>query len=402
MFLILPRLCLILTLLLTPLASQASTPSAPPPASKKQTLKNMEESLQKHKEEKAIMDRGLKSLEKEIEDNRQRLIEIGRAIQKNENDLLALDQTIQTNETQRAALAQKLEADKDAIVQLILAMERLKQIPMAALAVRPGAPLETAQSALLIEEIGESLKTRTDTLKQDVSRFETLLIALEDDKETLKNKTEKLERDKAELSSFLDKKQALYKRSSKDVAQKTATIARISKESSSMKDLLSNLEKQRQKEAQQAKAHAKKAKASTLPFAIKGRDSTKFGMPVAGIIRVKYGAPDHLNAPSKGLWLEGRPNGLVVAPLKGRVRFVGEFKSYGKIIIIEHSNDYHSLIAGLGDIDVVLDQNVAGGEPIGHLRYSGENGKAPMIYLELRKSGKAIDPAVKLGKLSSN
>jgi septal ring factor EnvC (AmiA/AmiB activator) len=79
----------------------------------------------------------------------------------------------------------------------------------------------------------------------------------------------------------------------------------------------------------------------------------------------------------------------VVAPWDGRVEFAGPFRGYGQILIIEHGDGYHSLLAGLERIDVAVGQALVAGEPVGVVK-SGE-GK-PSLYLELRRHGQPIDP----------
>ncbi|GEM_PF-1570748 len=402
----------LLGIVANPICALANTNNqdiVPAPANKKTSIQSMEKSLEQHKEEKAIMDKGLRSLEDEITSNKERLITLSQNIQNIEQSLITLEGKIKANSAERDVLKEKLENDKDTIVQLVLAMDRLQKIPMAALVMRPGAPLETAQSALLIKDIGQSLSARTQRLQNDASRLKDILAELKADKASLDQKNTALQSDKKDLQKFLDKKQKLYQRSKVDVQNKAEIIARITKESKNMRDLISNLEEQRAKE--QAAADKKKKEQSLLtravtaftpPLVIKGRDNKTFGPPIAGAVRIKYGQPDFLNAPSKGLWMEGHQNGLVVAPMSGTVRFVGQFKTYGNIVILEHKNSYHSLIAGLERITVDIDHKVSGGEPIGYLGEKSAHSDNPMVYFELRKSGKAIDPTPKLGKLSSN
>jgi septal ring factor EnvC (AmiA/AmiB activator) len=70
--------------------------------------------------------------------------------------------------------------------------------------------------------------------------------------------------------------------------------------------------------------------------------------------------------------------------------FAGPFRTYGLILIIEHSEGYHTLLAGLGRIDAVVGQSVTTGEPVGTAG-SAETGY-PSIYVELRRNGQPIDP----------
>jgi len=114
-------------------------------------------------------------------------------------------------------------------------------------------------------------------------------------------------------------------------------------------------------------------------------------MPAAARLAAGWGAalPD-TGEDSRGLLLETRPGAQVVATFDGRVVYAGLFRRYGLILILEHSGRYHSLLAGLGRIDVVLGQWVVAGEPVG-LMASPTEGK-PALYMELRHNGQPIDP----------
>ncbi|HET9149212.1 MAG TPA: peptidoglycan DD-metalloendopeptidase family protein, partial [Alphaproteobacteria bacterium] len=79
------------------------------------------------------------------------------------------------------------------------------------------------------------------------------------------------------------------------------------------------------------------------------------------------------------------------------------FRDYGQLLIIEHGEGYHLLLAGLGRIDSALGESVLAGEPIGIIgRDSGgaaaKGVGAPFrLYLELRHNGRPIDPTTWLG-----
>ena len=59
-------------------------------------------------------------------------------------------------------------------------------------------------------------------------------------------------------------------------------------------------------------------------------------------------------------------------------------------MIIDHGEGYHTLLAGMGRIDALLDQQVLAGEPVGVMDSS--NGVKPRLYVELRKRGLPINP----------
>ena len=104
---------------------------------------------------------------------------------------------------------------------------------------------------------------------------------------------------------------------------------------------------------------------------------------------LSYGAADPTGATSRGVTLETRPGAQVIAPFDGRVVFAGPFKGYGRILIIGHGDGYHSLVAGLDQIDSNVGQWLMAGEPIGTMP-AGE--AKPRLYLELRHDVQPINP----------
>ncbi|MSO89819.1 MAG: hypothetical protein EXQ89_07640 [Rhodospirillaceae bacterium] len=77
-------------------------------------------------------------------------------------------------------------------------------------------------------------------------------------------------------------------------------------------------------------------------------------------------------------------------PMQGIVAFAGPFRQYGEILILDHGDGYHSLIAGLARVDSVPGQWVAAGEPIGVM--GRPNGGVPSLYVELRRREQPINP----------
>ena len=81
---------------------------------------------------------------------------------------------------------------------------------------------------------------------------------------------------------------------------------------------------------------------------------------------------------------------MVVSPWHGTIAYAGLFRGYGVILIVETSDGYHWLIAGLGRLDVGPGQTVRAGEPVGTASNGGPD--KPLVYVELRRSGQPIDP----------
>ncbi|MEE3330099.1 MAG: peptidoglycan DD-metalloendopeptidase family protein [Myxococcota bacterium] len=86
---------------------------------------------------------------------------------------------------------------------------------------------------------------------------------------------------------------------------------------------------------------------------------------------------------------EGEP---VVATSRGEVRFAGWFRGYGRMVILEHGEEYFTISGHLSEIDVGVGDRVERGESIGRVGDTGSLTGAK-LYFELRRGSQALDPA---------
>jgi murein hydrolase activator len=113
--------------------------------------------------------------------------------------------------------------------------------------------------------------------------------------------------------------------------------------------------------------------------------------PARGEIAAKFGQKTDAFGEGKGLVIATRSNAQVVTPFDGQIVFEGPFRSYGQILIIEHRGGYHTVLAGLAHVDVVVGQWLKAGEPVGAMIDTAQG--HPQLYVELRRSGQPFDPA---------
>lgn len=114
----------------------------------------------------------------------------------------------------------------------------------------------------------------------------------------------------------------------------------------------------------------------------------KLNQPVRGRVVAHFGEKTALGLKSDGWRIRTRSEALVTAPADGVVKFADAFKGFGRVIIISHKNGYNTVMTNLGCIDVIVGQEVLGGEPIGRM-----DPNKPEMYLEVRRGDKAVDPS---------
>jgi septal ring factor EnvC (AmiA/AmiB activator) len=120
-------------------------------------------------------------------------------------------------------------------------------------------------------------------------------------------------------------------------------------------------------------------------------------LPVRGKRLTAFGEKGPFNQ-SSGIVIATRPGAQVVSPVDGEIVYAGVFRSYGQILIISGGQGYLMLLAGLQQIDVQLGQSVLAGEPVGLMggpprgMKLTEPASPPVLYIELRKDNRPIDP----------
>lgn len=122
--------------------------------------------------------------------------------------------------------------------------------------------------------------------------------------------------------------------------------------------------------------------------------ATGLAAPVSGTLVRGFGdATD--SGPSTGLSYHAAPRARVFSPCGGRVVFAGPFRSFGQLIIVDCGGGYHFVLAGFERIDLAVGQKIASGTPVGVMPgWDPRTGDGrPSLYVELRRSGQAVNPA---------
>jgi septal ring factor EnvC (AmiA/AmiB activator) len=389
-----------LMMLLTPLPAWAEAPLPP----KKESLQTLKQKVEAEKAREKELASKAKTLEKDLSTIKSDLVSTATKVQKNEKTLQNLEQQMAELKKKKIQMSASLESDKESLSSLIIALERIRRLPPETLIARPGAPRETAQAATALSSILPELNRRAEDLRTKLDELSAVEEQLSDSQIELKATFEKLKSEKAKMDGLMQSRAKTYAETQHDMKSQQRAVEAASKEAQNFEELIRSIEEQNRQLAQRTSPSAKPPKAkekkvdeqklaATLPTLGSGQ------LPVSGIVRTRFGEEDEIGASSQGIRIDARSGAVVVAPLGGVVRYAGSFKSYGNIILLEHKNNYHSLIAGLSKIDTVIGQSVDSGEPVGTL--GTQSGVRPSLYYELRLNGQPINPARKFTNLGS-
>ena len=117
-----------------------------------------------------------------------------------------------------------------------------------------------------------------------------------------------------------------------------------------------------------------------------------YRLPVVGRIVAGLGEVNESGVRSRGVTIAARPGGQVVAPAPGRVGFAGDYRGYGKIVIIDHGGGWVSLLTGMIALSVGIGDTLDAGAPIG--RAGSDDSR---ITVELRRAGRPVDIVAMIG-----
>jgi murein hydrolase activator len=405
-------------------------------------LKAIEHQSDETKKNGADFDRQAQALADELAKLQDASVASARIAQDNEEQLTDLEARIalladQENK-QQAALQSQQEHER----QVLAALQRLARNPPLAILLAPGPPLDLARGAMLLGAAVPRLEAEARDIAVALDQLRRTRGEIAAKRSDLAAHQLALDAERQRLGQILRQKQALESDTRERAQAAQQSLAMLTAQAGDLKELIVRVERERERRQEEEHRRAAEAKAKAereaaeralkdaearrlaesaardkppppsntapVPAAVHapGRrpremeaGKTALQMPAAGEISRRFGDAEGFST-SKGLTITTRPGAQVVAPFDGQIMFAGPFKGYGQILIIDHGGGYHSLLAGMEQVNASVGQAVIAGEPLGTMRMEG----APGLYLELRRQGQPINPlpwlAARDGKVS--
>jgi murein hydrolase activator len=421
---VLVGLCLAVSLLSRPAPAEDGRPD--------EQLKAIEKALDDSRKAQARYAKEAETLAAELARLRDSSVAAAQAVQAREAAVAEIeDQLVQlaADEERKVATLQERARQYD---EFLMALQRLSRNPPEALALAPGEPVDAVRSALLLSAAIPQIEAKARELQAEVTALAAARQQTGEKRRQLVAETAALAKQHLALNGMIARKASLQQQAAQSVEITAQRLQQLSAQAGDLRELIESIEaeKQRRAEAQKRLDSELLARAAMRPpnrapggprpdveeRAAEGEGSpadaapavaattdparpknlrsfaTARGtmvMPVAGRLKRRYGESDEFGAASKGILVQAPAGGQVVAPFDGRIEFAGPFRGYGQILIIEHGDGYHSLLAGLERIDGTVGQWLVSGEPVG-IMPSGEREAA--LYLELRRHSQPINP----------
>lgn len=370
--------------------------SGPIPTSKSSLIRGIDKDIKIKTQQKIENQHKLEQQDQDLKALRHKLVSISSKIKSAEQNLLKFDQVLDDLSDKQQELADQISRKKVEYSNLTLALVRLRRTPDIAILLNPEQPIQSAQTRSIIKNHMKALQSKTAELNDLSKNYAQNKASIYEKRTKADRLRTELEEDHQKLSHLLSQRQKDFARQKIILSEHTKQLNALARKADNLRDLLSSM---------QDNAELSNLKPSTKPIIQAGimPDHGAYQLPMSGIVKIGYGQQDSFGALAKGLTIESYAGALAVAPFSGKVKYAGPFKNHENIVIIEHKDNYHTLIGGLEKIHVIVGQVVVSGEPLGILKGVDNNNKVEtpkgQLYFELRHNGETINPALKFSDL---
>ena len=363
-------------------------------------IKKVEDAIIIGKKHSQKLKKRAATLKNDLNSASQNRIKVARTVQNLERKLSELESEIRdlnSLEKEKKELLDNRYAQSD---NVLMALQRISRLPLEAMVAYPSGTKNVIRTAILLRAAVPKIEYQAKQLREDLVSLAKTRKMIAFRKIQLDKAGSEFKLKRATLDSLIKVKFAEHK---KTVAKRYAAkkkVAKLASRAKNLWDLFGNLEEDKRKlnkiprNRSFASLRQKNLSSPDLnvpidlkPFAL-ARGSLLY--PAAGRTSGQYGEAVRRGVTRKGLVIETRGSAQVVAPYGGKVVFVGDFRGYGQLLIIDHGDGYHTLLSGMKRIDGVMGQYLQLGEPVGIMGNPGSNG--PKLYVELRRNNQPINP----------
>ncbi len=367
-------------------------------------LKAVEDQLDESNTRAEELETEARTLATEMSRLSRRLVATASRVNARELQISATEKRLANLEQREIDVKQRLTQRRNILAELLAGLQRLEQNPPPALAVKPADALEALRSAMLLGIIVPELRVEANALVQDLSSLKSLRLTILREKRYLSQNLTNLEAEQKEVKSLLAAKNSASRITEVEIKSERDRIAKLVEKAKSLKDLIAQIDRDKKaKEKTQTQKQKVVARATALvkPTVRFSKAHGLLAYPTQGTRIREFGESDGYGSPAKGISIATRGKAQVTAPCDGWIVYAGPFRSYGELLIINAGEGYHVLLAGMKDVNVVTEQFVRAGEPIGNMGQQAVNSAAiggiegddrPVLYVEFRRKDRSINP----------
>jgi murein hydrolase activator len=359
------------------------------------SLRSVEDAIAAEEQRLKSLDLQAQDLALEIDQLQIKLVNAAAEVQRREAELARLDREVQALESTRTLKLAALADQRTELGALLAALQRLSLQPREALILGYQSPQDMVLSAELLTYALPGMQAKAGRLKQELGDIQSLRDDAENRRREIATATESLRGVREGIKRLVEMKAGLRRTTDEERTAAAQRVQELATQAKDLQELLAALPAipvTPEIKPEDGTATAPPTLRLERPPDLKDFPRKRDGVtpPVVGLLVANFGQKTEEGTTSQGIVIETVPGAQVVAPYDGQAVFRGPFRSYGELLIIEHTNGYHTLLAGLGRTDVVVGQWLLAGEPVGVMDVLERS--RPRLYIEFRRYGNPIDP----------
>jgi murein hydrolase activator len=364
--------------------------AAPENAADSRDPEAIRKALEASRERAAALEAQESELNQELAHIRETLATNALLLQARENERRDLMDRIGDLEARLSIAQARLDERRGDIARLLGGLQKLSMVPPEALLSSARTIPELSRAAIVMRNAIPALQEQLEPLRAEVATVEELREKIEGRRLELASLSAELGRQDKQLTRLLDERSSRLQSTTEDHAAEAARVEALARKAADLQALMRDL-----KQLPEAPAEISPA----------GANRPRLLLPVAGTVVRQYGGSLASGARSEGLVLAAASGQVVLAPGPGTIRYAGEFRRYGQLVIVEHEGEYHSILAGPLAPLVEVGQSVNAGEPLARLDpavkssnsllldpVSGSNSGDLPLYFETRYRGRPVNP----------
>lgn len=324
----------------------------------------------------------------EADGARDRVEALTETVRAYEVGLSALREGVRQAALRERAILFVFEEERDRLARLLGVLQSIQSAPAPLLLLHPEGPVGTARAGMIVADVTPAVAREAQELRSQLEELALLRSVQEAALMQLSEGLAGAQSARATLSQAIADRRALPP----PLALNAAAMQDILQDALSLDEFAAFLNEQ----------------PSRAPDDLPDFAAAQGGLqpPVLGQVLRRFSEEDAAGVARPGVVMATRPNALVTTPWPSSVRYAGPLLDYGNVIILEPEADYLLIIAGVATLFVQAGELLTGGAPIGLMPGPATAGEelilqdsrgggailSETLYLELRQSGRPVDP----------
>ena len=380
-------------------------------------LKSLEDGLKLSDEQRRKSEAEIEAMRNDRARLTAALVDTATRAREGEERISGIERRLETSLASEEAIRRSLESRRGVIADVLSALQRMGRKPPPAVLVTPEDMLQAIHTSMLLGAVVPELRAETEALAADLSDLVQTRRSIATERDALRKEMASLAGERERIGSLVAARQASLSQAEQTLDAEQSKARELARQATDLKDLITRMEgevasagraaeaarraeQQRQEASLRAPAAPFKDPARLAPAIAFADARAMLPLPVSGTILKPFGAQDGFGGTEKGLSIATRANSIVSSPADGWVAYSAPYRTYGQLLIINAGGGYYVVLAGMDRINVNVGQFVLLGEPVGVMGDGSAKTAAaiaigstqPVLYVEFRKDGAAIDP----------